>query len=43
VAHDVSGQADLQEWGFLHRASLVQTATKRSAHRKKRPRRPMVG
>jgi hypothetical protein len=27
----------------LHRAGLVQTATKRSAHRKKRPRRPMVG
>jgi hypothetical protein len=26
-----------------HRAGLVQTATKRSAHRKKRPRRPMVG
>jgi transposase len=24
----------------LHRAGLVQTATKRSAHRKKRPRRP---
>ena len=27
----------------LHRAGLVQPATKRSAHRKKRPRRPMVG
>ena len=27
----------------LHRAALVQAATKRSAHRKKRPRRPMVG
>ena len=27
----------------LHRAGLVQVATKRSAHRKKRPRRPMVG
>ena len=27
----------------LHRAGLVQAATKRSAHRKKRPRRPMVG
>jgi transposase len=27
----------------LHRAGLVQTAKKRSAHRKKRPRRPMVG
>jgi transposase len=27
----------------LHRAGLVQQATKRSAHRKKRPRRPMVG
>ena len=26
----------------LHRAGLVQAATKRSAHRKKRPRRPMV-
>ena len=27
----------------LHRGGLVQAATKRSAHRKKRPRRPMVG
>jgi transposase len=27
----------------LHRAGLVQAVTKRSAHRKKRPRRPMVG
>jgi transposase len=27
----------------LHRAGLVKVATKRSAHRKKRPRRPMVG
>ena len=27
----------------LHRAGLVQAATKRSAHRKERPRRPMVG
>jgi transposase len=27
----------------LHRAGLVQAATKRSAHRKKRPRRPLVG
>src|SRR3984893_2851454 len=27
----------------LHRAGLVHAATKRSAHRKKRPRRPMVG
>jgi len=27
----------------LHRAGLVQPATKRSAHRKKRPRRPLVG
>ena len=27
----------------LHRASLVQRAKTRSAHRKKRPRRPMVG
>lgn len=27
----------------LHRAGLVPVATKRSAHRKKRPRRPMVG
>ena len=27
----------------LHRAGLVPAATKRSAHRKKRPRRPMVG
>ena len=27
----------------LHRAGLVQPAKKRSAHRKKRPRRPMVG
>lgn len=27
----------------LHRAGLVQAATKRGAHRKKRPRRPMVG
>jgi transposase len=27
----------------LHRAGLVQRATTRSAHRKKRPRRPMVG
>jgi transposase len=27
----------------LHRAGLVQAASKRSAHRKKRPRRPMVG
>ena len=27
----------------LHRAGLVQAATKRLAHRKKRPRRPMVG
>lgn len=27
----------------LHRSGLVQVATKRSAHRKKRPRRPMVG
>jgi transposase len=28
---------------YLHRAGLVQPATHRSAHRKKRPRRPMVG
>jgi hypothetical protein len=27
----------------LHRAGLVHPAEKRSAHRKKRPRRPMVG
>jgi transposase len=27
----------------LHRAGLVRPATKRSSHRKKRPRRPMVG
>jgi transposase len=27
----------------LHRSGLVVAATKRSAHRKKRPRRPMVG
>jgi transposase len=27
----------------LHRAGLVQPATKRSAHRKRRPRRPMIG
>src|SRR5271156_3735058 len=27
----------------LHRSGLVRAATKRSAHRKKRPRRPMVG
>jgi transposase len=27
----------------LHRAGLVQPARKRSAHRRKRPRRPMVG
>jgi transposase len=27
----------------LHRAGLVQPAQKRSAHRKKRPRRPLVG
>ena len=27
----------------LHRSGLVRPATKRSAHRKKRPRRPMVG
>ena len=27
----------------LHRAGLVHPATQRSAHRKKRPRRPMVG
>jgi len=27
----------------LHRAGLVRPATKRSAHRKKRPRRPMIG
>ena len=27
----------------LHRAGLVQVARKRSAHRKKRPRRPMTG
>lgn len=27
----------------LHRAGLVEAARKRSAHRKKRPRRPMVG
>jgi transposase len=27
----------------LHRAGLVQPATQRSAHRKKRPRRPLVG
>lgn len=27
----------------LHRCGLVQAARKRSAHRKKRPRRPMVG
>src|SRR6266481_4291330 len=27
----------------LHRAGLVQPAKTRSAHRKKRPRRPMVG
>ena len=28
---------------WLHRAGLVRPASKRSAHRKKRPRRPMVG
>jgi hypothetical protein len=28
---------------YLHRSGLVRAATKRSAHRKKRPRRPMVG
>ncbi|HEY5409809.1 MAG TPA: ISNCY family transposase [Caulobacteraceae bacterium] len=28
---------------WLHRAGLVRPATKRSTHRKKRPRRPMVG
>ena len=28
---------------LLHRSGLVQAATKRSAHRKKRPRRPMLG
>lgn len=28
---------------WLHRAGLVRPATRRSAHRKKRPRRPMVG
>jgi transposase len=28
---------------YLHRAGHVQPATHRSAHRKKRPRRPMVG
>jgi transposase len=28
---------------WLHRSGLVAPATKRSAHRKKRPRRPMVG
>lgn len=28
---------------WLHRSGLVRPATKRSAHRKKRPRRPMVG
>ena len=27
----------------LHRAGLVRPAPKRSAHRKKRPRRPMIG
>jgi transposase len=27
----------------LHRAGLVRPAVKRSAHRKKRPRRPLVG
>ncbi len=27
----------------LHRAGLVRAAAKRSAHRKKRPRRPMIG
>ena len=27
----------------LHRAGLVRPATKRSAHRKKRPRRPIIG
>jgi transposase len=27
----------------LHRAGLVQSAVKRSAHRKKRPRRPFIG
>ena len=27
----------------LHRSGLVRAATKRSAHRKKRPRRPMAG
>src|SRR5690606_30444780 len=27
----------------LHRAGLVKPAVKRSAHRKKRPRRPLVG
>src|SRR2546423_352381 len=27
----------------LHRAGLVRPATKRSAHRKKRPRRPLIG
>lgn len=29
--------------GWLHRTGLVRPATKRSAHRKKRARRPMVG
>jgi len=28
---------------WLHRSGLVRPATRRSAHRKKRPRRPMVG
>ena len=28
---------------YLHRAGLVRPAVKRSAHRKKRPRRPLVG
>src|SRR5665213_1352801 len=40
--HDyVLGYTVTKVW--LHRAGLVRPATKRSAHRKKRPRRPMVG
>ena len=40
--HDyVLGYTVTKAW--LHRAGLVRPTTKRSAHRKKRPRRPMVG
>lgn len=40
--HDyVLGYTVTKVW--LHRSGLVRPATKRSAHRKKRPRRPMVG